>query len=85
MSKELLPKIKFVSEIAKYKLNYLLKKKEENYKEQNNEIKKYIKEIFNNIFNAINSIVKVKLESVKENYLDDEFIKKEKRKVKGKK
>ena len=85
LSKELLPKIKFVSEIAKYKLNYLLKKKEENYKEQNNEIKKYIKEIFNNIFNAINSIVKVKLESVKENYLDDEFIKKEKRKVKGKK
>ena len=74
-----------MSEIAKYKLNYLLKKKEENYKEQNNEIKKYIKEIFNNIFNAINSIVKVKLESVKENYLDDEFIKKEKRKVKGKK
>ena len=58
LSKKILPKIKFSTEIIKYKLNYLLKKKSENEKEQNEKIKNYLKTIFNNIFDLINSIIK---------------------------
>ena len=53
-----MPKIKFSTEIIKYELNYLLKKKSEDEKEQNDKIKNYLKTIFNNIFDLINSIIK---------------------------
>ena len=58
LSKKILPKIKFSTEIIKYELNYLLKKKSEDEKEQNDKIKNYLKTIFNNIFDLINSIIK---------------------------
>ena len=58
LSKKILPKIKFSTEIIKYELNYLLKKKSDDEKEQNEKIKNYLKTIFNNIFDLINSIIK---------------------------
>ena len=58
LSKKILPKIKFSTEIIKYELNYLLKKKSEDEKEQNEKIKNYLKTIFNNMFDLMNSIIK---------------------------
>ena len=58
LSKKLLPKIKISSEIIKFELNYLLKKKSDNEKEQNESIKKYIRTIFNNLYEIIKSIIK---------------------------
>ena len=58
LTKKLLKNIKLSTEIIKYELNYLLKKKTEDEKEKNENIKNYIKTIFNNIFDLINSLIK---------------------------
>ena len=87
LSKKILPKIKFSTEIIKYKLNYLLKKKSENEKEQNEKIKNYLKTIFNNIFDLINSIIKNQ-KLIKENEKEKEKNINEssnKKRIKGKK
>ena len=84
LSNKLLPKIRFSSEIIKYELNYLLKKKTNDDNEKNNDIKKYIKEIFNNIFTLINSLINNNNSNQeKENKLEEELSKK--KKIKGKK
>ena len=84
LSNKLLPKIRFSSEIIKYELNYLLKKKTNDDNEKNNNIKNYIKEIFNNIFNLINSLINNNNSNQeKENKLEEELSKK--KKIKGKK
>ena len=84
LSNKLLPKIKFSSEIIKYELNYLLKKKTDDDNEKNNDIKKYIKEIFNNIFTLINSLINNNNSNQgKENKLEEELS--NKKKIKGKK
>ena len=63
LTKNLIPKIRLITEIIKYQLNYFLRKilknNEENINndEQNFEIKNYIKTIFNNLFKLINTIV----------------------------
>ena len=87
LSKKILPKIKFSTEIIKYELNYLLKKKSENEKEQNEKIKNYLKTIFNNIFDLINSIIKnqkliKEIEKEKEKNINESSNKK---RIKGKK
>ena len=84
LSKKILPKIKFSTEIVKYELNYLLKKKSNDDNEKNNDIKKYIKSIFNNIFALINSLINNNnSDSEKGNKIEEELSKK--KKVKGKK
>ena len=84
LSNKLLPKIRFSSEIIKYELNYLLKKKTNDDNEKNNNIKNYIKEIFNNIFTLINSLINNNNSNQeKENKLEEELSKK--KKIKGKK
>ena len=87
LSKKILPKIKFFSEIIKYELNYLLKKNTDDQKEKNNEIKKYIKSIFNNIFEMLNSLIKNEnINQEKENdELNEEFSIKKKKKGKKEK
>ena len=64
LTKNLIPKIKFSSEIMKYELNYLIKKimddknnQSINNEEKNFDIKNYIKTIFNNLFKLINTIL----------------------------
>ena len=84
LSKKILPKIKFSTEIVKYELNYLLKKKSNDDNVKNNDIKKYIKSIFNNIFALINSLINNNnSDKEKESNIEEELSKK--KKVKGKK
>ena len=95
LTKKLIPKIKYSSEIIKYELNYFIKKilnnKDEckNNEEQNFEIKNYIKTIFNNLFKLINTILinkKFILSSSKKKELNEVYLKDEiKREDKNKK
>ena len=85
LSKQLLPKIKILSEIIKYELNYLLKKKTENENEQNESIKKYIKTIFNKIFEEMNSIIKNEEPKEEKENNDSDGESNKKKKKKGKK
>ena len=85
LTKKLLKNIKLSTEIIKYELNYLLKKKTEDEKEKNENIKNYIKTIFNNIFELINSLLKngdLMQEKEKSEINNESFNKK---RVKGKK
>ena len=85
LTKKLLKNIKLSTEIIKYELNYLLKKKTEDEKEKNENIKNYIKTIFNNIFELINSLIKnedLMQEKEKSEINNESFNKK---RVKGKK
>ena len=86
LTKKLIPKIKFSSEIIKYELNYFIKKiiinNEDNINndEQNFEIKNYIKTIFNNLFKLINTILinkKFILESSKKKELNEIYLEEE--------
>ncbi len=100
LTKKLIPKIKFILEIIKYELNYLLRKilknSEENIKndEQNFDLKNYIKTIFNKLFKLINTLIinkkflinSSKKKELNEVYLENEIKREEKsKKIKTKK
>ena len=84
LSKKLLPKIKLSTEIIKYDLNYLLKKKLDDEKDRNEDIKKYFKTMFNNMFDLINSIIK-NGNCLKEKEKNNFDVESSNKKVKGKK
>ena len=87
IGKKILPKIKLSTEIVKYELNYLLKNKSNDEKEKNNNIKKYIKTIFNNMFDSINSLIKDGNKNIEKdiNEIDEELSNKKRKKEKKKK
>ena len=87
IGKKILPKIKLSTEIVKYQLNYLLKNKSNDEKEKNNNIKKYIKTIFNNMFDSINSLIKDGNKNIEKdiNEIDEELSNKKRKKEKKKK
>ena len=87
IGKKILPKIKLSTEIVKYELNYLLKNKSNDEKEKNNNIKKYIKTIFNDMFDSINSLIKDGNKNIEKdiNEIDEELSNKKRKKEKKKK